>query len=178
MSRAALVAFVLSGCVTTSEGEARPVSIIDESRIVSTEQASRVALYEQTTTGHPMRALGVVSADADDDHLEDALANLRYEAAALGADAVVGVESHRGGVSGIAVSNEDPALHCSYDVLANLEVTVHEGNEGHALNALKRDARGKGADLVIGLHHVRRSDTLELHGQAIRYRACSQRSGS
>jgi hypothetical protein len=58
--------------------------------------ASRVLILQTTHLDRPSEVVGVVDAHEEMGHHDDALRELQEKAAALGADAVVGVECHHG----------------------------------------------------------------------------------
>lgn len=62
--------------------------------------ADRVLILQSTHLDRPAEVVGIVDVHEETGHHDAALAELRQKAAALGADAVVGVEFHHGESNG------------------------------------------------------------------------------
>ena len=147
---------------------------------VSPERAARVLILETESPGRPTEVLGIVDVHAASGQQEGALQELRIRAAALDADAVVGVEFHHGEhggeathLSGTAVRFRDLIQGRKYDVVSELEVHAEMGHHDDALEALKARARDVHADLIIEVHfeHGEGGDgPLTLTGKAIQFR--------
>ena len=152
-----------------------------EHRAVSPEAAARVQLIESESTGREMEAIGVVDAHEKPGHHEEALEELREAAAAVGAEAVVGVEFHHGEghtevshLSGMAVRYRKLRRDEPFDVLAELDVALDMDDQERALHELRRQAAAYHPDLIIGIHYEHgeggAGEKIHVRGQAIRYR--------
>ncbi len=142
----------------------------------SPAEAARVQIVEATTLGEPTEVLGVVDVHESGRDEQHGLEVMRERAAAMHADAVIGVEFHRDDtnftdLSGLAVRYRDLTQHRPFEVLA--ELRVHEGEgEGGAMEELRSRARELNADLLI---HIAWHDDdavaggTYLSGTAIRY---------
>jgi uncharacterized protein YbjQ (UPF0145 family) len=151
-------------------------------RSVSPEEAARVQLIESEKTGREMEAMGVVDAHEKPGHHEEALQELREEAAALGAEAVIGVEFHHGEghgevshLSGLAVRFRNLLRDEPYDVIADLDVAMEMEDQDRALRELRHRAAVYSPDLIIGIHYEHgeggAGEKIHLKGKAIRYRS-------
>jgi uncharacterized protein YbjQ (UPF0145 family) len=143
------------------------------------EAASRVLVLESQTVDQPTEVIGLIDVHEESGHHAEALERLRIKGAALGADAVLGVEFHHGDdgepahLSGTAVRFRDLLKGRRYEVLRDLEVTGRMGDEAGALREIKRQARALSADLIVGImyHHGEGGDEApRLTGKAIRFR--------
>ena len=102
---------------------------------------------------------------------------MRERAAAMHADAVIGVEFHRDDkdftdLSGLAVRYNDLLRDRSYDVLEVIRVHEGEGKDGDAMGELRRRASALNADLIIDVSwhdNDAEKDGTYLSGTAIRY---------
>lgn len=149
-------------------------------RYVSPEAAARVQVLESESNGREMEALGVVDAHEKPGHHEEALQELREEAAALGGEAVVGVEFHHGEgngemshLSGIAVRYRKLRRDEPYDVVGLLDVTMDMENQDRAMAELQRQSSRYHADLIIDIHYEHgegSGNKIHVRGKAIRYR--------
>jgi uncharacterized protein YbjQ (UPF0145 family) len=148
---------------------------------VSPEAAARVQLIESESTGREMEAMGIVDAHEKPGHHEEALQELRESAAALGADAVVGVEFHHGEghadvshLSGIAVRYRKLRRDQPFDVIAELDVAMDMEDQERAMRELQRRAAPYHPDLIIDIHYEHgegaAGEKIHLRGKAIRYR--------
>lgn len=151
-----------------------------ERRSISAEAAARVQLLESETSGREMEALGVVDAHEKPGHHDEALQELRGEAAALGADAVVGIEFHHGEgeaevshLSGMAVRYRKLGRDEPYDVVGVLDVAMDMEDQDRAIRELRRQSSRYNADLIIDIHyeHGEGNGKIHLRGKAIRYRS-------
>lgn len=84
----------------SAPAEAQPAEAAEEAP--PSIDPSQVAVYESQQLGRPAEVIGVVDVAVAGDH-DASLALLRRRAAAMGADAIVGVEFHATHVSGLAV---------------------------------------------------------------------------
>jgi uncharacterized protein YbjQ (UPF0145 family) len=147
---------------------------------VAPERVAAVLISDSANLGQPTEVLAVVDAHMRPGHQEEAVAELRARAAALGADAVVGVEfhhseesAHASHLSGVAVRYRDLLKGRSYDVIADLDVGAPMGQEERAHEDLRRQASAVHADLILDVrfHHGEASDgSVRLTGKAIRFR--------
>ena len=145
---------------------------------VTPEQAARVLILQNTEIERPTEALGTVDVHTTGEAEETALNQLRAHAAALGADAVLGVEFHHGAtgpthLSGMAVRYHDLLGGRPYDVVGQLDVHTPMGHDHHALDHLREQGRALHADLIINIAFHHGDDPhgpTDLTGQAIRYR--------
>jgi uncharacterized protein YbjQ (UPF0145 family) len=157
-------------------------------RYVSPEVAARVQLLEAESSGREMEAIGVVDAHEKPGHHEEALQELREEAAAIGGEAVVGVEFHHGEgngavshLSGMAVRYRKLRRDEPYDVVGNLDVAMEMEDQDRALAELRRQASQYQPDLIIDIHYEHgEGDGGKIHvrGKAIRYRTTSGDEGA
>lgn len=145
---------------------------------VTPAQAAHVVILHDELIGRPTEVLGTVDVHTSGEAEETALAQLRMRGAALGADAVVGVEFHHGAtgpthLSGMAVRYRDLLDGRTFDVIGHLDVRTPMGHDHHALEALRSQARALHADLIVNIRYVHGDDEhgpTELLGDAIRYR--------
>jgi uncharacterized protein YbjQ (UPF0145 family) len=171
---------VSPGCVEATYGHADEAEH-HESSFVSPEAAARVRLLESTSAGQPTEVLGIVDAHERNGREREALDEIRRAAAALGAEAVLGVEYHHGEghdepthISGLAVRFRNLLRDEPYDVLERIEVRTDMDHEEQANDELRRRAAALHADLIIGVHYEHGeggSQPVLLSGTAIRYRS-------
>jgi uncharacterized protein YbjQ (UPF0145 family) len=150
-------------------------------RYVSPEAAARVEVRESENSDREMEALGVVDAHENPGHHDEALRELREEGAALGADAVVGVEFHHGEgdgavshLSGVAVRYRKLRRDEPYDVVGVLDVAMDMEDQDRALSELRRQATKYNPDLIIDIHYEHgegNGNQIHVRGKAIRYRS-------
>ena len=141
-------------------------------------KAQKVRVLPNTDLGCVTEALGLVDVHEGVSTSEQALDELRLEAARLGADAVLGVEfEHADGkaathLSGMAVRCRDLLRGRAYDVIGIVEVPGAMGDEEGAFRALRERARAVHADLLIGVTfvHGEGSGPTRLRATAIRIR--------
>jgi uncharacterized protein YbjQ (UPF0145 family) len=147
---------------------------------VPPEQAAKVFLTESNNVGREVEALQIVDAHEKPGHHEEALAELRARAAALGADAVVGMEFHHGEghgdrlhLSGMAVRYRNLLRNQPYDVVGELDIAADMDHQDQAMEELQRRAGKLNADLIIhiGYRHGEGHEPIHLVGTAIRYRS-------
>jgi uncharacterized protein YbjQ (UPF0145 family) len=147
---------------------------------VSPERAAKVFLTESNSVGRETEALSIVDAHEQPGHHEEALAELRARAAALGADAVVGMEFHHGEghgdrlhLSGMAVRYRNLLRNEPYEIVGELDVVADMDHQDQAMAELQRRAGRLNADLIIkiGYRHGDGHDPVHLLGTAIRYRS-------
>lgn len=125
------------------------------------------------------QVLGIVDVHEPVENDEAALDILRRRAAALGAEAITGVEFRHGDgherthMSGTAVRCKDLLNGRSYDVLEHLVIKATMGSEDEAFDELKRRARALGADLILEAkfrHGESPGEGVVVSGTAIRTR--------
>jgi uncharacterized protein YbjQ (UPF0145 family) len=147
---------------------------------VAPEAVARVQLIESNNIGRETEVMGVVDAHERPGHHEEALTELREEAAALGADAVIGVEFHHGEghgdrlhLSGMAVRYRKLFRDEPYDVVGTIDVPADMDHQDEAVSELQRRAGMLHADLIISIeyHHGEGNGPVHLTGTAIRYRS-------
>ena len=147
---------------------------------VSAAAVARVVVSDSTDLGHETEALGIVDAHELQGHHDEALRELREEGAALGADAVIGVEFHHdegkgqpSHLSGLAVRYRKLLRDEPYDVLETLDIPTSMERQEEAMDELRRRASLLHADLVIGIsyEHGEGDGPVHLRGRAIRYRS-------
>jgi uncharacterized protein YbjQ (UPF0145 family) len=157
-------------------------------RYVSPEAASRVEVRESESSDREMEALGVVDAHEKPGHHDEALQELREEAAALGGDAVVGVEFHHGEgdgtvshLSGVAVRYRKLRRDEPYDVVGLLDVAMDMEDQERAMAELRRQASAYNPDLIIDIHYEHgegNGNQIHVRGKAIRYRSSGSGEGA
>jgi uncharacterized protein YbjQ (UPF0145 family) len=157
-------------------------------RYVSPEAAARIQVFESENSDREMEAMGVVDAHEKPGHHDEAPQELREGAAALGADAVVGVEFHHGEgggavshLSGMAVRYRKLKRDEPYDIVGFLDVAMDMKDQDSAIRELQRQSRGYNADLIIDIHYEHgegNGEKIHLCGKAIRYRRGSSDEGS
>jgi uncharacterized protein YbjQ (UPF0145 family) len=150
-------------------------------RYVSPEAAARVQVLESEHGSREMEALGIVDAHEKPGHHDEALQELRESAAALGADAVVGVEFHHGEgggavshLSGMAVRYRNLKRDEPYDIVGFLDVAMDMEDQDAAIRELQRQSSRYDADLIIDIHYEHgegNGEKIHLRGKAIRYRS-------
>jgi uncharacterized protein YbjQ (UPF0145 family) len=150
-------------------------------RYVSPAEAARIQVLESENNERDMEAMGVVDAHEKPGHHDEALQELREAAAALGADAVVGVEFHHGEgggavshLSGMAVRYRKLIRDEPYDIVGFLDVAMDMEDQDGAIRELQRQSSRYHADLIIGIHYEHgegNGEKIHLKGKAIRYRS-------
>lgn len=158
-----------------------------EHHYVSPAAAARIQLLESESSGREMEAISVVDAHEKPGHHDEALQELREAAAAVGADAVVGVEFHHGEgngevshLSGMAVRYRKLRREEAYDVVGVLDVAMDMEDQERAIAELRRQASQYQPDLIIDIHYEHgEGDGGKIHvrAKAIRYRSSGDSSG-
>jgi uncharacterized protein YbjQ (UPF0145 family) len=145
----------------------------------SPEEAARVqVLYLGDAPQGPSEVIGVVDVHRPGRNEQEGLEIMRERAAAMHADAVVGVEFHRDDkdftdLSGLAVRYNDLLRGRAYDVIGEIRVHEGEGKDGDAMGELRRRAADMNADLIIDVtwhDNDAEKDGTYLSGTAVRYR--------
>lgn len=149
-------------------------------RYVSPEAAARVQVSESENSDREMEAMGIVDAHEKPGHHDEALQELREAAAALGAEAVVGVEFHHGEggasvshLSGVAVRYRKLKRDDPYDIVGLLDVAMDMEDQDRAMRELQHQSSRYNADLIIDIHYEHgegNGEKIHLRGKAIRYR--------
>ncbi|HSQ64631.1 MAG TPA: hypothetical protein VLM85_15515 [Polyangiaceae bacterium] len=145
-------------------------------------KAAKVQVLENTSgLGCPTEVIGLVDVHEPVKTVDQALRELRLDAARLGAQAVVGVEFHHGEpgeepthLSGQAVRCNDLLKGRAYDVLGDVQVTEKMGSEEALLAALKSKAKSVGADLLLDVkfdHGEGGDEAMKMSGTAIRFKS-------
>jgi uncharacterized protein YbjQ (UPF0145 family) len=164
------------GANGVSGGQILPQS--DPARGTPAEAARVQVLYLGTEPKEATEVLGVVDVHEPGNNEQQGLEIMRERAAAMHADAVIGVEFHRDDknftdLSGLAVRYNDLLRNRDYDVLEVIRVHEGEGKDGDAMGELRRRASNLHADLIINVawhDNDAEKDGTYLTGTAIRYR--------
>jgi uncharacterized protein YbjQ (UPF0145 family) len=119
-------------------------------------RAASVRVIQNDSLGCEAEALGPIDVHKKMESTQQALDALKLRAAALGADAIIGVDFEHGEggdapthLSGMAVRCRDLLRGRSYDVIGKVEVRGAMGKEEDAFSELKAKARAMRADLVL-----------------------------
>ena len=162
---------------TTLEPDARNVSTDPDA--LGAGVPDRVRILQNEALSCPSEALGTVDVHETRKNEGEALALLRRRAAALGAEAVIGVEFHHGEgggetthLSGVAVRCKDLIQGREYDVIGELDVAGDMGHDEEAFESIRASASALHADLVIGIHFEHGEgdgQPSRLTGRAIRF---------
>lgn len=139
---------------------------------------TRAGIRASTQTRIKVPRFGVVDVHEPATSDEQGLEVMKERAAAMHADAVIGVEFHRDDksftdLSGLAVRYNDLLRGRKYDVLEVIRVHEGEGKDGDAMGELQRRAAGLHADLLIDIawhDNDAEKDGTYLSGTATRYR--------
>jgi uncharacterized protein YbjQ (UPF0145 family) len=149
---------------------------------ISDEQAARVEVLESESVARSTEVVGIVDEHEPMGDEKRALLELRKEAAALGADAVIGVEFHhpdRAGapihLSGMAVRYRQLLRPDPYEFLGVVSVHVDMHHQDDAAEVLRDRAAAlyPDADLLINVHYEHgdaEAHDVKLSASAIRYR--------
>jgi uncharacterized protein YbjQ (UPF0145 family) len=144
-------------------------------------KAARVKVLQNSDKlGCETEVLGLVDVHEPVKTVDQALHELKLDAARLNAEAVVGVEFHHGEpgeepthLAGQAVRCNDLIKGRTYDVIGPVEVTNKMGDEDGLYRAMKAKAKSTGADLIVDVkfeHGEGGDEPLRLSGTAIRFR--------
>lgn len=141
--------------------------------------AETVKILQNESLSCSSEALGTVDVHEAMKNEGEALALLRRRAAALGAEAVVGVEFHHGDgeagathLSGMAVRCKDLIQGREYDVIGELDVPGEMEHEEEAFETIRVRASALHADLIIDIHFEHgegEGQPTRLTGRAIRF---------
>jgi len=119
-------------------------------------KAASVKVLNNESLGCASEALGPVDVHKKMKNTQQALDELKLRAAALGADAVIGVDFEHGEggsapthLSGMAVRCRDLLQGRSYDVIGKVSIKGAMGKEEQAFDELRAKARAMKADLVL-----------------------------
>jgi uncharacterized protein YbjQ (UPF0145 family) len=149
--------------------------------------AAKIRVLNDSSLSCASQVLGVVDVHEPVESDEAALDILRRRAAALGAEAITGVEFRHGNgherthMSGTAVRCKDLLNGRKYDVLEHIVIKAKMGGEDEAFDELKRRARDLGANLILEAkfrHGESASEGLVVSGTAVRAYDASERSSS
>jgi uncharacterized protein YbjQ (UPF0145 family) len=169
--------------ITTVESAGRHAESPHDSEVSTVDDAvaNRVKVVQNESIDCPTEVLGTVDVHEEVKNQAEALAVLRRRAAALGAEAVLGVEFHHGEggaeathLSGMAVRCKDLLHGREYDVVGDIDVAGQMGHEEDAFATLKQRARALHADLITDIrfeHGEGEGKPTRLTGKAIRLRA-------
>jgi uncharacterized protein YbjQ (UPF0145 family) len=141
--------------------------------------ASRVRVLQNESFECASEVLGTVDVHEDVKNEAQALGILRRRAAALGAEAVIGVEFHHGEGGGEATHLSGMAVRCKdlirgrpYDVVGEIDVPGRMGHDDEAFAALRARASALHADLITDIryeHGEGEGKPPHLSGKAIRF---------
>lgn len=149
--------------------------------------AAKVRVLSDERLSCASQVLGIVDVHEPVENDEAALDILRRRAAALGAEAITGVEFRHGDgherthMSGTAVRCKDLLNGRSYDVLDHIVIKAKMGGEDEAFDELKRRARALGANLILEAkfqHGESSTEGVVVSGTAIRTREGAARSAT
>lgn len=149
--------------------------------------AAKVKVLNDSSLSCASQVLGIVDVHEPVESDEAALDILRRRAAALGAEAITGVEFRHGNgherthMSGTAVRCKDLLNGRQYDVLDRIVIKAKMGGEDEAFDELKRRARTVGANLILDAkfrHGESASEGVVVSGVAVRAYESSERSSS
>lgn len=149
--------------------------------------AAKVKVLNNESLSCASQVLGIVDVHESVENDEQALDILRRRAAALGADAITGVEFRHGDgherthMSGTAVRCKDLLNGRKYDVLDHIVIKAKMGGEDEAFDELKRRARELGANLILEAkfkHGESKAEGVVVSGTAVRAYDASERSSS
>ncbi len=143
-------------------------------------RAEKVQVLESSTLGCPLEALGPVDVHEEMETTNAALHVLKLRAAALGADAVTGVEFEHGEGGGAPTHLAGMAVRCrdllhgrKYDVVGEVSVRGHMGKEEDAFDDLRKKAASMNANMVLAIkfeHGEADGEGPTITGTAIRVR--------
>lgn len=147
-------------------------------------KAAKVQILQNSDSlGCPTEVIGLVDVHEPVKTVEEALHELRLDAARIDAQAVVGVEFHHGEpgeepthLSGEAVRCHDLLKGRAYDVLGSVDVLEKMGSEEALYARMKQKAKSMGADLVLDVkfdHGEGKDEPLKMSGTAIRFKSKS-----
>jgi uncharacterized protein YbjQ (UPF0145 family) len=136
-------------------------------------QESRVRFLEGPIAV-PTQVLGLVEVEGCGTPPNKVFDLLEAKAAALGADAIVGLDYKRDPVScarwsATAIRFKDLVQGREYETLGNIEVAYIKGEEAAALKKLKAKAKAMHADLLLDLKYEREGADARVSGTAIRF---------
>ncbi len=121
-------------------------------------RAEKVQVLESSSLGCPLEALGPVDVHEKMETTNAALHVLKLRAAALGADAVTGVEFEHGEGGGAPTHLAGMAVRCRdllhgrpYDVVGEVSVRGKMGREEDAFDELRRKAANMNANMVLAI---------------------------
>ncbi len=144
-------------------------------------KAAKVQVVQNADSlGCPTEVIGIVDVHEPVKTVDQALHELRLDAARIEAQAVVGVEFHHGEpgeepthLSGQAVRCNDLVKGRSYDVIGDVEVTEKMGEEEALYKSMKQKAKSLGADLILDVkfeHGEGGEEKLKMSGTAIKFK--------
>jgi uncharacterized protein YbjQ (UPF0145 family) len=145
----------------------------------SPEEAAKIKiLFTGAAPPGPTEVLGVVDVHEPGRTDAQGLEIMKERAAAMHADAVIGVEFHRDDkdftdLSGLAVRYNDLLRDRPFDVIQVIKVHVGEGKDGDAMLELQHRAGALHADLIVDVFwhdNDAEKDGTYLSGTAIRFR--------
>ncbi len=144
-------------------------------------KAAKVQILQNSEgLGCATEVIGIVDVHEPVKTVDQALHELRLDAARINAEAVVGVEFHHGEpgeepthLSGQAVRCNDLLKGRAYDVIGPVEVSQKMGAEDELYRAMKAKAKSSGADLILDVKFVHGEggdEVMKMSGTAIRFK--------
>jgi uncharacterized protein YbjQ (UPF0145 family) len=136
---------------------------LEEHHVIPTDpatvaRAEKVQVLETASLNCKSEALGPVDVHEKMENTQQALHVLKLRAAALGADAVTGVEFEHGEgghapthLAGMAVRCRDLLHGRKYDVIGQVKVQGKMGKEEEAFDELRKKASGMNANMVLDI---------------------------
>ena len=145
-------------------------------------KAAKIQVLENASNlGCATEVIGLVDVHEPVKTEEQALHELRLDAARIDAQAVVGVEFHHGEpgeepahLSGLAVRCNDLIKGRAYDVMGEVNVEDKMGSEDALYQKMKAKAKSIGADLILDVKfdHGEGGDVpLKMSGTAIKFKS-------
>lgn len=123
-------------------------------------EVARVRVLPDDSLGCPTEVLGTVDVHEPMPTEAAALSQLKREAAAMGAEAVTGVEFHHGEgghevthLSGMAVRCRDLIRGRRYEILGSVDVPAQMGHDEEAFEEMRNRGARMGADLMIEIEY-------------------------
>ena len=191
--KAMIIVFALAACDPTATGASEPKTAASEGENkyakeeepVTPELEAKAAnikvLQNSDKLGCPAEVLGLVDVHEPVKTVDQALHELRLDAARVDAQAVVGVEFHHGEpgeepthLAGVAVRCNDLVKGRSYDVIGEVNVEEKMGSEEELYKALRVKAKSQGADLILDVkfeHGDGEGQPLKMSGTAVRFKS-------
>jgi uncharacterized protein YbjQ (UPF0145 family) len=186
-----IFALALCGCDAFVAGEGAKAPNESENKYAKEEEepvtpeleakAAKVQVLQNADKlGCATEVIGLVDVHEPVKTVDEALHELRLDAARIDAQAVVGVEFHHGEpgeepthLSGEAVRCNDIVRGRAYDVLGAVRITHKMGDEAGLLREMKQKAKSMGADAILEVsfeHGEGGDEPLKMSGTAVRFK--------